>query len=55
MLPIGAWFWVILVLAVLFGGWAGVTDSPGARRGLSLVLIVLLALLGWSVFGSPLA
>lgn len=50
----GLWFWLIFVIATLFGLWC---DWPtnGCYRplGSKLVVFVLLGLLGWGVFGPP--
>jgi len=50
----GLLFWVIMLIALLFGIW-GIYSAPGGPNwhgmGMSLVLWVLLALLGWEVFG----
>jgi peptidoglycan/LPS O-acetylase OafA/YrhL len=52
----GVWFWLILVISVIFGGfgWFG----PAERRawgwaGFGLVALILIALLGYRVFGPP--
>ncbi len=46
-MPMGILFWVVFVIAFLFGmGWI---TAP--VWGSSLVLFVLLGLLGWKVFG----
>lgn len=52
----GFWFWLILVLSVLFGylGYYGPADHQGkAKFGVGLIVLVLIALLGYRVFGSP--
>jgi hypothetical protein len=47
----GMWFWIVLVVSCLLGGfflW------PFERRsGVWLVVVVLFALLGYHVFGPP--
>lgn len=52
-MPAGMWFWVIYILALLLGGlgYFGVWAHGFAFSG--LVLVVLLGLLGWKVFGKP--
>jgi hypothetical protein len=48
----GAWFWIIYVILVLFGfGWYW--RSPGSRPFGPYVgiLLVLIFLIGWAVFG----
>jgi hypothetical protein len=48
------WFWVIFVLWALFSAYLGYQDRANRTvHGASLVLLILLALLGWQVFGSP--
>jgi hypothetical protein len=47
----GILFWVIWIVAVLFGCWC---EWPFQRRaGTVLVVFILLALLGYRVFGGP--
>ena len=55
-MPLAILFWVILIVAFLFGAWShrsadGKFDFTGFSG--SLVLWVLLAILGWAVFGGP--
>lgn len=47
---IGLLFWVIMVFGLLFGFYTN-RAAPMVFIGNSLVLWVLLALLGWKVFG----
>lgn len=52
----GIWFWLIYVLTAL--GFIGSTRTGESWRGVwvaggSIVIFVLLGLLGWGVFGSP--
>lgn len=56
-MSIGVLFWVLIILSVIFGGWSSWPDSkaPGfVRSGGSLLTLVLIALLGWRVFGAAL-
>lgn len=48
-------FWFLMILWLLFGTWLAWPRDPANRYGFgsSLVLWVLLALLGWAAFGSP--
>ena len=50
----GLLFWLLWVLAVLFGAW-GIYPTPNRPAfvpfGGALLLFVLLFLLGWRVFG----
>ena len=56
----GIWFWILYVLAVVFGGWGlyPISTAPGGRPGFvtyggPLLLYVLLGVLGWGTFGPP--
>jgi hypothetical protein len=44
-------FWVFLILLLVFGGWRGRSDYS-YLGGFGIVWL-LLAILGWKVFGSP--
>jgi hypothetical protein len=50
------WFWLFYVLALFFGLWSG---YPGTgpypwRYGAGTVLMfILIGILGWATFGSP--
>lgn len=53
-MPLGILFWVIYVIAILFGLWSNyvANDVTWFRRaGAYLVLWLLVGMLGWSVFG----
>jgi hypothetical protein len=55
-MPIGFWYWLILVLVVLFGIWGYVPDGPHPwyrSRGWHLWLLLLLIIIGWHDFGAP--
>jgi hypothetical protein len=56
-MTLSVWFWLIWVIALLFGLWSywprGENPVWGAF-GNGLILWILLGLLGWRVFGSPL-
>jgi len=48
------WFWAIFVLSIIFNGY-GYSQGPawtGWRYG-GLVVIILMGILGWQVFGGP--
>jgi cytochrome b len=53
----GLIFWVLMLLALLFGGFSRWPGGPGANPRFEfvgdLMLFVLLLLLGWGVFGAP--
>jgi len=53
-MPKGFLFWVIMILALLFCLFSGFQSSPWRYASLAnyATLWVLLALLGWQVFGS---
>ena len=50
----GALFWILMLLSLLFGfwHWSG-RAGPYGPFGVNLLLFILLALLGWKVFGAP--
>lgn len=50
-MPKGILFWVIFVLAILFGGYGCWNTGNRWAAGMSLVVAILLFLLGWQVFG----
>ena len=52
-MKVGTWYWVILVLCVLFGGWQLYAPNPRTLMWTPVVLLVLAALVGYAVFGSP--
>jgi hypothetical protein len=57
-MKIGMLFWILMLIWVVFGAWwywAG-ASGPGAYGpvGGGLLLLVLVGLLGWKVFGAPL-
>lgn len=49
---IGVLFWVIFLIALLFGGYGVYAPAawPGVRWG-PLIVVVLVGILGWRVFG----
>ena len=49
----GFWFWVLLIIAVIFGWCSGNPKYIWAQRGFPIVLVILLGLLCWTVFGAP--
>ncbi len=53
------WFWLIYVIVGLFGiwgvgPWQGPNPNPYRMVGGWVVLFILIGLLGWHDFGSPL-
>lgn len=51
-MPLGIFFWILLILAVLltgFWGWAAPANRLGA--GAWLLFFLALVCLGWKVFG----
>lgn len=53
-MPIGILFWVLMILWFIFGLYVGREDIQGGKYGVlggSLLLFVLLALIGWKLFG----
>ena len=56
-MPTAYIFWMLMILWVVFGigyPWAVPTPNPYVMRGSNLLLFVLLALLGYQVFGAAL-
>jgi hypothetical protein len=49
----GILFWVIMIVALLFFGLGHFGVVAWGFFGAGLVVFVLLALLGWKVFGPP--
>ena len=52
-MPKGILFWVLMILWAIFGFWTGYSHWEWGPVGSTLLLFVLLALLGWQVFGRP--
>jgi membrane protein YdbS with pleckstrin-like domain len=53
-MPLGILFWVIYVIAILFGVWSNYEVGQPLwfrRAGAYFVLWVLVGILGWHVFG----
>jgi len=53
-MPLGILFWVLYVVAVIFGLWSNyVPGQPQWYRAAApfLILWILVGILGWSVFG----
>ncbi len=49
-MTLGLLFWVIMIIGLLFGGYTNRANIGTWAMG-NLVIWVLLALLGWQVFG----
>ncbi len=51
----GIWFWIIYVICILFCGFLYYPFGDDVRRhgGVSLIILVLIGLLGWGIFGPP--
>lgn len=45
------WYWIILVVAVIFGVIGEFTENPRFRQGFSLVLVILLFIIGFLLPG----
>lgn len=52
-MSIGVLFWLLWILAIIFGAWASWPVSNLRPLGGSLLVWVLFGLLGWKVFGFP--
>jgi hypothetical protein len=53
-MPIGILFWVLMIIWLLFGLYSYRSDLRGGKYELvggNLLLFVLLALIGWRLFG----
>lgn len=53
-MPIGVLFWVLMIIWLLFGVYWNRSDFSRGNYGVAggnLMLFVLLAILGWRVFG----
>lgn len=48
-------FWVLMLIAFVLSAWGSWPVSRGniQQAGISLILFLLLLILGWKVFGSP--
>ncbi len=54
-MPLGTLFWVIYVIAILFGAWSNYEANQPLwfrRAGAYLILWLLVGMIGWEVFGS---
>lgn len=49
----GIWFWLVYVICVIFGGVINYPFSDRRLAGTSLIVLILIGLLGWGVFGPP--
>lgn len=47
------WYWVILIIAIIFGGIGAWRSEPWWNRGFNIVLVVLLVIIGFIIAGSP--
>jgi hypothetical protein len=48
----GLAFWLIFLIAILFGGWYSYGMGLGYFGG-SLIVFVLIGIIGWAQFGPP--
>jgi Na+/proline symporter len=56
VVAIGAFFWLLMILWLIFGLYWNRDDIRGGKYGIAggnLLLFVLLFLLGWKSFGFP--
>lgn len=54
-MPLSILFWVLMILWLIFGFWASYVPGspyPWQRGGAHFLTWVLLAILGWKVFGA---
>jgi len=55
-MPAGQWFWIIYVIIGVMGGCLGPMYIADRRWfGGGLVVFILIGLLGWGIFGSPIS
>jgi hypothetical protein len=54
LMSAGIWFWLLYVICVVFGGWLIWPAQDRRMFGSYGVIMILIGLLGWAVFGSPL-
>jgi len=47
------WYWIILIIAIIFGGIGSFRDEVWWNRGFNLILVILLILIGFIIAGSP--
>lgn len=53
-MPKATLFWMIMIIILLFGGWGWYAGTWTYHVvGVSFILWVLIALIGWQVFGPP--
>jgi len=55
-MTIGVLFWVLYIVFLVFGLWAGYpwpAGSPWYRNMGFLLIYILIGLIGWRVFGAP--
>jgi hypothetical protein len=56
-MTLAIWYWLVLVLTVVFGGWGYWAADPPARTfrswGIGLPLLILFIIIGFALFGSP--
>ena len=54
-MSLSVWFWILMFVVLLFGLWVDYVPGqvyPYKRGGQAILLFLLLAILGWQVFGS---
>jgi len=54
-MPLAVAFWVVMLIWLLFGLWVGyIPNQPYLRTGGGhILLFIVVAILGWAVFGPP--
>ena len=50
-MTLGVMFWVLMLIALVFGGWMSWPNPRGL--GMSFMVWTLLLLVGWRMFGPP--
>lgn len=53
-MSLGLVFWILMLVAAVFGAWSNYPLPGGVRSaGWPTLIFVLLVILGWAVFGPP--
>lgn len=55
-MPIRLLFWILYLIAIVFGFWIGYVPGqpyPFNRWGGNLMIYILIAIIGWKLFGEP--
>jgi hypothetical protein len=55
-MTLAVWYWILMLLWAVFGVWSNYPYNSASLKpaGNQLILFLLLLILGWAQFGSPL-